>query len=95
MTYSKQVSRIIQKNCQECHRAGEAAPFKLMNYADATAWSEPIREAVRQAPDATLAEYRKKFRLPLSRSALARALIVLGLSRKKSRSRPASRRSRS
>jgi thiol-disulfide isomerase/thioredoxin len=46
VTYSKQVSRIIQKNCQECHRAGEAAPFKLMNFADAAAWSEPIREAL-------------------------------------------------
>jgi transposase len=57
----------------------------------AVKYGDRIREAVRQAPDATLAEYRKKFRLPLSRSALARALIVLGLSRKKSRSRPASR----
>ncbi len=46
VTYSKQVSRILQKNCQECHRAGEAAPFKLMNFADAAAWAEPIREAV-------------------------------------------------
>jgi thiol-disulfide isomerase/thioredoxin len=46
VTYSKQVSRIIQKNCQECHRPGEAAPFKLMNCEDATAWSEAIREAV-------------------------------------------------
>jgi thiol-disulfide isomerase/thioredoxin len=46
VTYSKQVSRIIQKNCQECHRAGEAAPFKLMNYEDAAAWADPIREAV-------------------------------------------------
>ena len=54
-------------------------------------YSESIREAVRQAPDATLAEYRDRFRIPLSRSALARALIVLGLSRKKSRSGPVSR----
>jgi thiol-disulfide isomerase/thioredoxin len=46
VTYSKQVSRIIQKNCQECHRPGEAAPFKLMNCEDATSWSEAIREAV-------------------------------------------------
>jgi transposase len=57
----------------------------------AVKYADEIREAVRLAPDATLAEYRKEFRLPLSRSALARALIVLGLSRKKSRSRPASR----
>jgi thiol-disulfide isomerase/thioredoxin len=46
VTYSKQISRILQKNCQECHRAGEAAPFKLMNCEDATAWAEAIREAV-------------------------------------------------
>jgi peroxiredoxin/mono/diheme cytochrome c family protein len=46
VTYSKQVARILQKNCQECHRSGEAAPFKLMNYGDAAAWSEAIREAV-------------------------------------------------
>jgi transposase len=46
--------------------------------------AERIREAVRQAPDATLQEYRERFALPLSRSALARALGALGLSRKKS-----------
>ena len=53
-----------------------------------------IREAVRRAPDATLQEYREQFALPVSRSALARALVVLGLSRKKSRSGPASRTAR-
>jgi thiol-disulfide isomerase/thioredoxin len=46
VTYSKQVARILQKNCQECHRPGEAAPFKLMNCDDASAWAEAIREAV-------------------------------------------------
>jgi hypothetical protein len=45
----------------------------------------------RQAPDATLDEYRQRFRLPMSRAALARALVVLGLTRKKSRSGRASR----
>ena len=54
-------------------------------------YAQLIREAVQKAPDATLAEYRERFRIPLSKSALARALIVLGLSRKKSRSGPASR----
>jgi transposase len=56
--------------------------------------AERIREAVRQAPDATLQEYRARFALPLSRSALARALVALGLSRKKSRTGPASRTAR-
>jgi transposase len=49
------------------------------------AHGDRIREAVRLAPDATLREYRERFALPLSRSALARALVALGLSRKKSR----------
>jgi thiol-disulfide isomerase/thioredoxin len=48
VTYGKQVSRIIQNNCQECHRAGQAAPFKLMTCADATAWADAIQEAVTQ-----------------------------------------------
>jgi transposase len=58
------------------------------------AHADAIRAAVAAAPDATLAEYRQRFALPLSRSALARALAALGLSRKKSRSGPASRTAR-
>lgn len=45
--------------------------------------AEAIRAAVSQHPDATLSEYRERFALPLSRSALSRALIELGLPRKK------------
>jgi transposase len=56
--------------------------------------AERIREAVRQAPDATLQEYRERFDLPLARSALARALVALRLSRKKSRPGRASRTAR-
>jgi len=51
----------------------------------AVKFAAQIREAVRQAPDATLDEYRERFGLPMSRATLARALIVLGLTRKKSR----------
>jgi transposase len=57
-------------------------------------YADRIREAVRQDPDATLAEYHARFALPLSRSALARALVALGLSRKKSRSGRPSRTAR-
>ena len=45
-----------------------------------------IRKAVAKAPDATLAGYRQRFAIPLSKSARARALAHLGLTRKKSRS---------
>jgi transposase len=53
--------------------------------------AEPIRAAVREHPDATLREYRERHGLPLSKSALARALAALGLPREKSRCGPASR----
>jgi thiol-disulfide isomerase/thioredoxin len=46
VTYCKEVSRLIQKHCQVCHRPGEAGPFPLMTYSDAAAWAEAIREAV-------------------------------------------------
>lgn len=58
------------------------------------AHANAIRAAVAADPDATLAEYRQRFALPVSRSALARALVALGLSRKKSRSGRASRTAR-
>jgi thiol-disulfide isomerase/thioredoxin len=46
ITYTKHVARIIQHNCQECHRKGEVGPFKLMTYKDAAAWADNIREVV-------------------------------------------------
>jgi transposase len=58
------------------------------------AHADAIRAAVAAAPDATLAEFRRRFALPLSRSALARALLALGLPRKKSRSGRPSRTAR-
>lgn len=46
VTYHKQVSRILQAKCQECHRAGEAAPFELLTYKQAKGWAGMIREVV-------------------------------------------------
>jgi peroxiredoxin/mono/diheme cytochrome c family protein len=46
ITFAKQVSRILQKNCQECHRPGQIGPFSLLTYKDAAAWSDNIREVV-------------------------------------------------
>jgi mono/diheme cytochrome c family protein len=48
VTYCRQVARILQANCQTCHRPGEAGPFPLMTYQDAAAWAEAIGEAVRE-----------------------------------------------
>lgn len=34
-TYHKQVVRILQNNCQDCHRPGQVAPFSLLTYEQA------------------------------------------------------------
>src|SRR5262249_39014679 len=47
-TYCRQVARILQANCQTCHRPGEAGPFSLLTYQDAADWAEAIGEAVRE-----------------------------------------------
>jgi mono/diheme cytochrome c family protein len=31
-TYHREVSRILQKQCQDCHRPGQVAPFSLLTY---------------------------------------------------------------
>lgn len=48
ITYAKHVSRILQKNCQECHRPGQIGPMSLLTLDDAVAWSDMIREVVTQ-----------------------------------------------
>jgi hypothetical protein len=34
-TYHRDVAPILQRNCQECHRPGQVAPFSLLDYAQA------------------------------------------------------------
>lgn len=46
ITYCNQVSRVVQKNCIECHREGQIAPFALASYDDVAAWSETILEVI-------------------------------------------------
>jgi mono/diheme cytochrome c family protein len=46
VTYAKQVSRILQKHCQECHRPGEIGPFSLLTYDDAKKRAGRIRSAI-------------------------------------------------
>jgi peroxiredoxin len=48
ITYAKQISRILQKNCQECHRPGQIGPMSLLTYRDAAAWSDTIREVIEE-----------------------------------------------
>jgi mono/diheme cytochrome c family protein len=48
VTYARDVSRILQKHCQECHRPGQPGPMALLAYDDALAWADTIREVVEE-----------------------------------------------
>lgn len=46
VTFYKDVLPVLQRNCQECHRHGEAAPMPLMTYAEARPWAKALKQAV-------------------------------------------------
>jgi peroxiredoxin/mono/diheme cytochrome c family protein len=46
VTYSKQISRIIQKRCHECHRPGMVGPFSLLSYKDVVKRVDMIKEVI-------------------------------------------------
>ena len=45
-TYSMEVSRIIQANCQICHQPGQIGPMSLLTYQDARRYARRIRSVV-------------------------------------------------
>src|SRR6187549_2807186 len=45
-TYAKDVAPILQKNCETCHRPGEAGPFSLLTYADARPRAREIKSSI-------------------------------------------------
>ena len=47
VTFTRDVAPVLQKNCQGCHRPGEAAPFSLLTYEQARPWAKAMKEAVR------------------------------------------------
>ena len=48
VTYSQQISRLVQRRCLECHRPGQIAPFAMTSYQQVAGWGEMIREVVQQ-----------------------------------------------
>src|ERR1700721_3765777 len=45
-TFYKDVLPVLQKNCQTCHRPGEAAPMSFLNYEHTRPWAKAIKIAV-------------------------------------------------
>jgi hypothetical protein len=46
VTFYKDVLPVLQKNCQTCHRPGEAAPMSLITYDESRPWAKSIKQAV-------------------------------------------------
>jgi peroxiredoxin len=48
VTYTNQISRLIQQRCLECHREGQIAPFAMSDYEQVAGWGEMMAEVVRE-----------------------------------------------
>ena len=46
VTYYKDVLPVLQKNCQTCHRPGEAAPMSFLTYDQTRPWAKAIKASV-------------------------------------------------
>jgi len=47
-TYAKDVSRLMQAKCADCHHPGGIGPFSLLTYRQTKGWGEMIKEVVSQ-----------------------------------------------
>jgi hypothetical protein len=45
-TYCRDVARILQSNCVECHQAGEIGPFALTDYDEVVGWADMMVEVI-------------------------------------------------
>ncbi len=69
VTYSREVSRILQQKCQQCHRPNDIAPFPLTSYEETVIWKDDIRNAVEKGimppwkPVAGHGEFRDSYAL--------------------------------
>src|SRR5262249_16740893 len=46
VTFTKDVALILFKNCAQCHRPDDIAPFSVLSYKEARPWAKSIREKV-------------------------------------------------
>jgi len=46
VSFNKDVLPILQKNCQTCHRPGEAAPMSFLTYESTRPWAKAMKQAV-------------------------------------------------
>lgn len=77
ITYSNQISRLLNDRCVQCHRPGEVAPFSLTDYDEVVGWAEMIAEVVeeRRMPPWNANPDHGSFKNDASLTAAERSLI--------------------
>ena len=53
-TFTKDVAPILQKDCQTCHRPGEAAPFSMLTYEETRPWTRSHETSRKAEADAAM-----------------------------------------
>src|SRR5215472_6911971 len=46
VTFHRDILPVLQKNCQNCHRPGEAAPMSFLTYEQTRPWAKAMKQAV-------------------------------------------------
>ena len=46
VTYCRDVARVLNQHCVECHRDGEIGPFHLDNYDEVVGWADTMLEVI-------------------------------------------------
>jgi mono/diheme cytochrome c family protein len=96
VTYHNRISRMVQQNCQSCHRTGGVAPFALERYDQVKAYAPMIRyviESGRMPPwfaHADVGEWANERRLPERDVADLYAWIEAGMPEGRRRDAPRS-----
>ena len=84
VTYHADVAGILNTRCAMCHRPGEAGPFPLLNFRQAKAWGEMIKEVVADGvmppwhADAPPGHFRNDRRLTAAEKATLTAWVDQG-----------------
>lgn len=85
VTYSKQISRLIQGHCLKCHREGQIAPFTLDSYEAVAGWGDMIAEVVHEqrmppwhAGEESVAKFRNDTRLSSAEKELIDRWVAAG-----------------
>src|SRR5262245_32989632 len=52
VTFTKDIAPILQRSCQNCHRADGVAPMALVTYDDVRPWARAIKQRTGTGPHA-------------------------------------------